>query len=108
MEIATAYKLYLSILHLYSATDFHDDHDRVHVSSEIGSIYSKLLLFSKMKQANRFLSTNDLAGLSDTLEDIGRILRPHEKDTSYFYSYAKSLYKHYSISAIRLGGQYNA
>ncbi|MFC2134926.1 hypothetical protein ACFLTH_09935, partial [Bacteroidota bacterium] len=108
LEFNTVYKLYMSILHLFSATDFHNNNERVQMSSEIARIYSKLLLFSKIGQANKLLSMEDLNGLRKALDDIGKILRLHENDNSYFYSYANILYKHYLISTMSLGGQNNA
>ncbi|MFH1770600.1 MAG: hypothetical protein ABH828_03510 [archaeon] len=103
MNFTNVYKLYLSIRHLYTAEEFSSDFSKAQARAEISKIYSKIMLFSKLRTCNSLLEKNDCDGLSKELESVSNILRFHEGETSYFYSYSKMLYDHLSISSIGLG-----
>jgi len=103
LNFNAVYKLYMSIRHLYAVEKFSGEHARANARLEISKVYSKILLFSKIKQCNEFLEQKNLTMLVQTLDELKPILEIHEGDNSYFYAYVKMLYDHISISTLGLG-----
>ncbi|MBU1854555.1 MAG: hypothetical protein KKF89_02455, partial [Nanoarchaeota archaeon] len=95
--------LYNSIHHLYYATEFVDSKSQLDARNAISCIYAKIVLFIKLNECTSLLESRNLEKLGDSLRTVESLLNANVNETSYFYSYAKMLFNHLTVSAIGLG-----
>ena len=88
---------------MFSAADFVTNFEKLHVGQEINKIYTKMIVFSKIKQGHNCLKNNDLAGLKKTLLDIEKLSSMHEFEDTPFSSYVKKSQNYFSVALIGLG-----
>lgn len=97
LDFEAVTKIYHSVISLQTQCHFINEESKQKALNEINNLYSKIVLFHKLKEASHLLESNNIMDLKKNLQETSKIMNIH-RDNSKFFNNMESLYNHLIIS----------